>query len=189
MEKQRDTFEITTREHWKAFSHPLRLSILSKLRDGEMTNEELAKAMGVESGKLYFHTKMLLNAGMIEPAGTRRKGPITEKLYRAAARSYYAPPPPLNGPQAPFADMMSSALAMYQEAWAADPEQMDVHMGYNVTIAVPKHRVREVALQLRGLLQGFAEERTDAPNARPVSITLLMYSFSADKSEKKEGSL
>jgi len=39
-----------------------------------MTNEELAHELGVPSGKLYVHTKKLLDAGLIISAGSRQKG-------------------------------------------------------------------------------------------------------------------
>src|SRR5579871_3932829 len=78
-----DTFFIRTQAHWKAISHPLRLGIVRLLRQKAMTNEELAHALGVASGKLYFHTKQLLDAGLIRFVGTRQKQAITEKLYRA----------------------------------------------------------------------------------------------------------
>lgn len=173
-----NTFEITTAAHWKAFSHPLRLGILGKLREGERTNEELAKSLGVESGKLYFHTKQLVLAGMIEPAGTRQKGPITEKLYRAAAKNYSSPPPAMDTVQPPFADMVSAALSMYQAAWRQDPGQMDTHLGYSVTISLPEYRIREVAEQLLEILKGMTDERTNEPGSQPVTATLLLYALS-----------
>jgi DNA-binding transcriptional ArsR family regulator len=85
-----DSFELKTAAHWKGLAHPLRVGILERLKNGAMTNEELAKSLGVESGKLYFHTKQLLTAGLIERAGSRQNGPITEKLYRAVAKKYVA---------------------------------------------------------------------------------------------------
>src|SRR5687768_884360 len=74
-----EQFILKTTAHWKALSHPLRVAALRLLGDRAMTNEELAQALCVESGKLYFHTKQLLDAGLIELVETRAKGPITEK--------------------------------------------------------------------------------------------------------------
>src|SRR5579884_2077607 len=91
MEPQ-DTLYLTTPLQWKAMSHPLRLAIVRLLRVRAMTNEELAREIAVASGKLYFHTKMLLQAGLILPAGTRQKGAIIEKLYRATAMHFQTEP-------------------------------------------------------------------------------------------------
>lgn len=85
-----DVFYVRTTAHWKALSHPLRVAVLKMLIDKPMTNERLAVALRQESGKLYFHTRQLLEAGMIEIAETRMRGTIAEKVYSAVARTYVA---------------------------------------------------------------------------------------------------
>jgi DNA-binding transcriptional ArsR family regulator len=132
------TFEITTSGHWKAIAHPLRVGILSLLQKAQLTNEEMAKQLGVESGKLYFHTKMLLTHGLIELVATRQKGPITEKLYAAVAKNYVAPPSTLSGDAPPFANMMTSALQLYRSTWAEsiDPDEIN-QLGYHVVVRIP----------------------------------------------------
>ena len=80
MEKPPRKLDVSPAVYWKALAHPLRCGVLSLLANRQMTNEEMAKALGVESGALYFHTKHLLTANLIELAGTRPKGPIIEKL-------------------------------------------------------------------------------------------------------------
>ena len=186
MAQTKKTLEISSALQWKAFAHPLRLGILDKLREADRTNEELSRLLGVESGKLYFHTRQLVRAGMIEPAGTRQKGPITEKLYRLAAASFIAGPPKTDGPSPPFADMLAAAMSMYQAAWRQDPKQMDLHLGYSLTIKAPNHRVREVAEQLVDVLRRFADEACDDPGSRTVSTTLLMYTMSSLDETKEE---
>src|SRR5476651_1264141 len=81
----------------KGLSHPLRVGILRRLIEEAHTNEELADQLGVASGKLYFHTRKLLDLGMIALVGTRQKGPLTEKLYRATARRFTLPAPVKGG--------------------------------------------------------------------------------------------
>ena len=87
-----ETFFLDNPKRMKAVSHPLRLGILRLLLQGNKTNEELAKALNVASGKLYFHTKTLLDVGMIELAETRVKGSIVEKVYKPTFTSFYQPP-------------------------------------------------------------------------------------------------
>lgn len=172
-----ETFDISTPEHWKAFSHPLRLGILELLNEREMTNEELAKALAVESGKLYFHTKVLLKAGMIKQSGTRQKGPITEKLYCNTARNYVASPPKLDGEEAPFSGMMSAALSMYQNAWKEEPSQMSIHLGYNLAVSVPQDKTEDFARKLMELVQEFQKGAIDNMANPIASVTMLMYTM------------
>jgi AcrR family transcriptional regulator len=141
-----------------------------------MTNEELAKALGVESGKLYFHTKQLLNAGLIERAGTREKGPITEKLYRAAAKNYFAPTPVLGGDTPPFADMVSSGLALYHSAWEEDREASLVwHLGYRVLVSIPRESVKEIAAEFAAILDRLKTENSAEAGTDAIAVTLLMH--------------
>jgi DNA-binding transcriptional ArsR family regulator len=86
----KNVFYVRTTTHWKALSHPLRVAILKLVIDKPMTNERLAVTLRQESGKLYFHTKQLLEAGMIEIVETRMRGTIAEKVYGAVARAYVA---------------------------------------------------------------------------------------------------
>lgn len=182
-----DKFEVTTARHWKALSHPLRLGILSELRVGERTNEELAKALNVESGKLYFHTKHLLSAGMIELAGTRQKGPITEKLYRAVADRFHAPPPSTDGDRPPFLDMMSAALTLYQSSWLEDPEHLkNLHGGYHLAVALPKERVREIVGQIKQIVDTAIAENTENEGAVPLAMTILLHELPVTKEQTEQ---
>ena len=117
MAKQPDLFEMQTPAQWKAFSHPLRLRILEELADQPRTNEELAAALGEQSGKLYFHTKKLLDAGLIVLDSTRQKGPITEKLYKSVARRFTAPAPVKGGSTPPLAPYLVAGLDLYRSVW------------------------------------------------------------------------
>ena len=87
-----DVFTIERAEQLKALGHPLRLRVLEMLGDegGEpLTNRELAQKLNVDPGHLHFHVRMLLRAGLIEPA---EGGKGREKPYRAVrARSASAP--------------------------------------------------------------------------------------------------
>jgi DNA-binding transcriptional ArsR family regulator len=74
----------------KALGHPLRLRILELLADSNArTNRELASQLGVDPGRLHFHVRMLLRAGLLEPAPG---GHGREKPYRATAGRLQASP-------------------------------------------------------------------------------------------------
>src|SRR5262249_2500982 len=80
-----DVFTIERAEQLKALGHPLRLRVLEMLGDDggqALTNRELAQKLDVDPGHLHFHVKMLLRAGLIEPA---EGGKGREKPYRAIA--------------------------------------------------------------------------------------------------------
>ena len=188
-----DIFELRTPVQWKAISHPLRLRILDALAGGPRTNEEIAAALGERSGKLYFHTKRLLDAGMIVLDHTRQKGPITEKLYRAAGCRFLAPPPEKGGHRPPFEDALVSALELYRGNWhemGGLPGQIEG--GFHLVLALTPERGREFAARLTALFEDFRASGSDAPDTRPVSLAALMHSFDAkerqtDATQKSDG--
>ncbi|MGC4045018.1 MAG: helix-turn-helix domain-containing protein [Armatimonas sp.] len=171
-----DTFVLDTPERHKAVSHPLRLAILRLLLDEEKTNEELATELGVASGKLYFHTKKLLDVGMITLVGTRQKGSVTEKLYRATARGFTQPPG--DGVKEPKSmAILREGLALYQATFEeiGEPRSISGHWsGYHT----PENE-REFRRLMLALIEEF-QERTvphGTPNARALSITVLLHAL------------
>ncbi len=172
---------IRTAEQWKAFSHPLRLGILRLLGSKAMTNEELATALGVAGGKLHFHTRLLLRAGLIEPDGTRQKGPITEKLYRTVSQRFSLDPGSVSGEDAPLESVVSAGLALYRESCRANPGLTgELQLGYHYAVRAPKQKSRELALAMQALVEDFITDvRTmeDDLSTRPISFTILLHPF------------
>ncbi len=176
MANQDEPFEMQTPAQWKAFSHPLRLRILELLADQPRTNEELAAAMGEQSGKLYFHTKKLLDAGLIVLNSTRQKGPITEKLYRAVARRFTAPAPVEGGKTPPFEQCVISGLELYQSTWAQTgglPGQIEG--GFHFVLPLDAKRRAEFVARLHALADDFQEAGSAAPGAQKIALTVLMH--------------
>ncbi len=178
-------FEMQTPGQWKAFSHPLRLRILELLVKEASTNEELAAALGEQSGKLYFHTKKLLDAGLIVLDSTRQKGPITEKLYRAVARQLVLPTPVKGGKSPPLEATLLSGLALYRSAWE-DTGGLTGHteLGYHLVLPLEPERRRQFSARLQALAVEFKDAASDAPTAEPAALTLFLHSFDRDKKEK-----
>lgn len=177
MEEIPDVWQLRTPAQWKAFSHPLRLRILEQLAQDALTNEELATALGEQSGKLYFHTKRLLDAGLIVLDRTRQKGPITEKLYRAAARRFLASPPTLDGDTPPLEAALTSALALYRSDWRESGGLPDeLQMGFHLTLPLDLEARREFARRVKALFDDFQISGSDAPDARRVSLGVLIHS-------------
>jgi len=169
-----DTLFLTTPLQWKAMSHPLRLAVIRLLRVKEMTNEELAKEIGVASGKLHFHTKMLLEAGLIRLAGTRQKVAITEKLYRASALHFQTEP---LGDRSERFNSIDSLFDLYKNTAKEFPELVsstECLIDYRLLLLRP-----DQASELRSKIQSLIAEATLSsgadPTAVPMALTVLYH--------------
>ncbi len=167
-----DSFAIRTKTHWRALWHPLRIGILRLLRQQEMTNEELARALGVPSGKLFHHTKLLLEAGLIEPAGTRQKRAITEKLYRAVAGQFFAGFDPISSD--PLTEAVESGFRLYENTLKLAPGVFQT--GGHAILTVPPERAQVLEQHLREIVEE-ARNTSPPPNAVPIAITLLIHAL------------
>lgn len=76
----------------KVLIHPLRSRILGLLGPQARTVKELASELDLAPSHLYYHTKLLLKAGLIVAVGERRLGNLTEASYRVAALDFDASP-------------------------------------------------------------------------------------------------
>jgi DNA-binding transcriptional ArsR family regulator len=162
---------------WKAISHPLRLQILNLLTHENLTNEQIAAKMGQASGKLYFHTKKLLDAGLIELAETRQKGPRTEKVYRRAIKDFEIAMVE-DGSAPPLAHYIANAIQAYEARWQQNPEfpQFGCHVMYFQTA----EKEKEFYDRLTQLMNDFIESavREGAEDARLVSMAALAHRLS-----------
>ncbi len=167
---------------WKAVSHPLRLSILRLLAGGEMTNEELATELGVASGKLYFHTKKLLDAGLIEAAPTRQKGPLTEKPYRVVSDGFHIPILS-DGSAPPLLHFLINALRLYEATWREADGKDFTQIGYHVMYYQTAENEAKFLKQLDQLCNEFvaAACQPNDDTARMVSIGAIAHPTFAPK--------
>jgi DNA-binding transcriptional ArsR family regulator len=69
--KQRQSLSAFKAEFFKALSHPLRISILDALRDGELTVNELSQRFGVEQTNTSQQLAVLRNRNIVT---ARREG-------------------------------------------------------------------------------------------------------------------
>lgn len=167
-------------KQWKAVSHPTRLAILRQLDSGERTNEELAKALGIVSGKLHYHTKRLLEAGLIEHSGVRRKGVLTEKPYRRVPGGYEIPIQE-DGTVPPLYPMLQHGLAMYRETWETVEKGEFPQLGYNFVIAVTEEIERQLFDDLKAVYERMVsyQDDPDARGPKKVALTALIHRVSA----------
>ncbi|RKN40433.1 ArsR/SmtB family transcription factor [Streptomyces hoynatensis] len=71
---------------------PVRARLLAELAAGPASAAMLAPRVGLPRQKVNYHLKTLERHGLVELAGERRKGNVTERLMRATAASYVISP-------------------------------------------------------------------------------------------------
>ena len=108
---------------------PVRSRLLAELAE-PASAAALAGRVGITRQKVNYHLRALEAHGLVEPAGTRAWGGITERLLVASAASYVVSPGAL-GPA------------------AADPRRRADRLSASYLIALGARMVREVAGLLR----------------------------------------
>lgn len=78
---------ISTAEHLKIISDPLRLRMLELIGKEALTVKQMAGRLKEPATKLYYHIAELESAGFVVMVDTRVKSGIIEKYYRASAES------------------------------------------------------------------------------------------------------
>jgi DNA-binding transcriptional ArsR family regulator len=74
----------------KAASHPLRLRILRLCGQQPMTNKQLADRLQSQPGTTLYHVRLLVKAGLLEPAPIRTgTSGALEKPYRTNGQSWW----------------------------------------------------------------------------------------------------
>ncbi|MEV6400597.1 helix-turn-helix domain-containing protein [Streptomyces sp. NPDC051907] len=71
---------------------PMRSRLLAELAGGPASAAMLAGRVGLPRQKVNYHLKALERHGLVELAGERKKGNVTERLMRATAASYVISP-------------------------------------------------------------------------------------------------
>lgn len=75
----------------QALTSPVRMRMLELLREPNSA-AALARVLDEPRQKVNYHLKELERAGLVRPAGTRRRGAMTEQLYRAVANAFVVSP-------------------------------------------------------------------------------------------------
>jgi DNA-binding transcriptional ArsR family regulator len=74
----------------KAAAHPLRLRILRLCGQQALTNKQLADRLGSKPGTTLYHVRLLVEAGLLEPAPIRTgTSGALEKPYRSSGQSWW----------------------------------------------------------------------------------------------------
>ncbi|MFE2045245.1 ArsR/SmtB family transcription factor [Streptomyces sp. NPDC059477] len=110
---------------------PVRARLLAELAAGPASATMLAGRVGLPRQKVNYHLKALERHGLVELAGERRKGNVTERLMRATAASYVISP---------------TALAAVQP----DPDRFRDQLSARWMLALGARLVRDVGALITG---------------------------------------
>jgi DNA-binding transcriptional ArsR family regulator len=113
---------------------PVRAGLLAELRT-PASAAALAARLGVARQKINYHLKVLETHGLVEEAGTRRWGGLTERLLVATAAAYVVSP-----------DAMGEA--------AGDPGELRDRLSAAYVVALAARIVREVGGMARNAARG-----------------------------------
>ena len=168
-----DQLTIDRPEQLKALVHPLRPRFLELLgeNDEQLTNRELAQSLGVGTGHLHCHVRMLLHAGLIERAevGQRRHKP-----YRAVAHTVRVASELRAGGLS--TDVHAAMLDEVQAGWAKFAGTGRFRSA-QMTVRIDPERVRELWHELADK----ADELEDT-SKEPLVLTLLVHPHTANES-------
>ena len=82
-----DQLVLHSPAHFRALAHPLRHQLLNLLRQRPATLSQLASALGSTKGTIGYHVQIMVDAGLVRLAGTRRVRGGTERYYEPVAAS------------------------------------------------------------------------------------------------------
>lgn len=71
--------------------HPVRLQILERLEQ-PASPSSLSKTLGIPRQHLNYHVRELEAAGLVEMVEEKKRGSVTERLYRSTAKSFVIGP-------------------------------------------------------------------------------------------------
>lgn len=92
-----EVYNIESVEQLRAAADPLRMRIGSALERRAMTVTQLGALLDEAPAKIHYHVRELERVGLLQLVGTREKGGILEKYYRAVARNINVPGTILRG--------------------------------------------------------------------------------------------
>ena len=156
--EEEDVAAIVTPQQFKALGHPMRHRLLFALGQGESTISQLAANLGSNKGNIAHHLKVLTDAGLAIPAGTRQVRGGTERYYRRAHRA-------VQFNDAATTQVALSAIAA--EIAAAEPDPFLIMR----TLRLNPGHVEQIAAALHDL----AGEESDADDDPRYGLLLGLY--------------
>lgn len=146
----------------KALAHPLRGRILRLCADQELTNKQLADRLRSEPGTVLYHVRLLVEAGLLDPAPVRTgDSGALEKPYRSTGRSWWLDDPLAGaGPDA----RMAPIEAFQEELREAGPGSVQLFTRFSLHLS--PEEVAELDRRILAILDEYVEtddQRLDRP--------------------------
>jgi hypothetical protein len=163
--------------------HPLRPRILSLAREPASATQ-MAAVLGETRQKVNYHVRQLHRAGLLKPAGRRKKRNMVEQRFVATARAYVLAPQlvgPLAAEAAQVADVLSAShlVALASQAQAELATVM-------AAAGAQGRRVSTLSVSAELRFQS-AEQREDFARALRGALTKVVAEHSAPAT-KRDGS-
>ncbi|MFC6705649.1 ArsR/SmtB family transcription factor [Flexivirga alba] len=169
----------------KAMAHPVRLTMLGKLRvDGPATASSLAALLGLNSGATSYHLRQLADAGLVVEDTDR--GNKRERWWKAAHESTVTEPSRADDVEeravlgAYHGVVAHQAAAQIEQAAAEFPELpkewADLVGASDYNVYLTPEQVRRVKDAVHAVLGEVAESARDAESA-PADAAPIVFQF------------
>jgi DNA-binding transcriptional ArsR family regulator len=154
----------------KAASHPLRLRILRLCGQQPMTNKQLADRLHTQPGTTLYHVRLLVRAGLLEPAPIRTGASgALEKPYRASGLSWWLSAYGDSDEGEPYDDRDDESSLASIEAFQAELREAgpgSVRTFARFLLHLSEEEVRELDRRLLAVLDEYIQtdhQRLDRP--------------------------
>lgn len=145
---------VTAPEQLRALADPLRATLLELLLERAATVTEMAQAVDRPKSTVAYHVNLLLNAGLLRVARTRRVRAIEERYYGRVARTLYIGV--LNRPE--DRQVVAAINALTEAAAESAPAQAADELRCTLLHArIPIEEVRSFWAQVQELARQFAQ--------------------------------
>ncbi len=165
---------ISSPAQFKALGHPMRHRLLFALGREDATISQLANTLGSNKGNVAHHLKVLVDAGLVQPSGTRKVRGGTEQYFRRAS-------PGLAFDDAAITETAFQAIAA--EIAAAQPDPFLILRTLRLT---PEH-----AEEIMATLRDLADRVDDGRDQPRYGLLLGLYrpapSGEAEQALKADG--
>jgi DNA-binding transcriptional ArsR family regulator len=163
-----DQLELDDPRAMRALAHPVRLDLLSALRDGPLTATACAERVGESPQSCSYHLRTLAKYGFVEPAAAANG---KERPWRKVARGLrWSGSSDSDAARALAGTFLARDFRLVQEYLANPPEDWPEPMYSQAVLRLTTEEAEEVARQVWDVLEPYsANTREDAPEeAREV---------------------
>jgi DNA-binding transcriptional ArsR family regulator len=180
-QEARSVQRLTDPRALRALAHPLRLSLLGKLRtEGPLTATKAGEILGESSASCSFHLRQLAKYGLVEEAGG---GQGRQRPWRATAMFTDVPEvtdiPELAAASGLFRSIVAERyfeqLMRWLETRPDEPAhwRQAAHFG-DTMLYLSAAELTELGQRVRGLIDGYLD-RNASPELRPADARLISY--------------